>query len=232
MISAAVVAKTNQKRKQILEVLRKNEVGYNSSKPDFVVCLGGDGTYLEAERLYPSVPKLLLKDSLMCKKCPDVSLSQMVRLIIKKGHKLERHIKLEAFVLQRTRQRHIATNDVIIRSLDPTQALRFRVYINNKKLPQDLFIGDGIVVATPFGSTGYFHSITRTDFLKGIGVALNNCVNEAGPIITGVKSKIVFELIRGRAQFASDNSRTIYLLISGDKVEIRKHERVASIIVD
>lgn len=41
--------------------------------------------------------------------------------------------------------------------------------------------GDGIVVSTPFGSTGYFQTITGgSSFEEGIGVALNNIIQDPG----------------------------------------------------
>lgn len=38
----------------------------------------------------------------------------------------------------------------------------------------DRLIGDGVLVATPFGSTGYYRSITGGTFSSGLGVAFNN----------------------------------------------------------
>ena len=36
-------------------------------EPELVASYGGDGTLMVAEHVYPGVPKVILKDSLICK---------------------------------------------------------------------------------------------------------------------------------------------------------------------
>ncbi|MFB6312158.1 MAG: hypothetical protein ABEH64_13370, partial [Salinirussus sp.] len=59
---------------------------------------------------------------------------------------------------------------------EPTMAAEFSVTVDGADEPRmyDELIGDGVVIATPFGASAYFRSITGTTFASGIGVAFNN----------------------------------------------------------
>lgn len=71
---------------------------------------------------------------------------------------------------------YTALNDVCLHHQEPTMATEFAVTLDTASGRRRFaeLIGDGIVIATPFGATAYFRSITRTTFESGIGVAFNN----------------------------------------------------------
>lgn len=71
---------------------------------------------------------------------------------------------------------YYALNDVCLHHREPTMAAEFSVTLHGTDDTQEYpnLIGDGIVVATPFGASAYFRSITGTTFESGIGVAFNN----------------------------------------------------------
>ena len=71
MIRVAVCGKTPQstsEMKHTLKVLGAKNVHEN---PEYVIAWGGDGTLLIAERQYPGVPKLHIRDKSICEKCVD-----------------------------------------------------------------------------------------------------------------------------------------------------------------
>ncbi len=53
--------------------------------------------------------------------------------------------------------------EIVWRSADPTEALRFTVEVNGKEYMKNC-IADGIICSTALGSHGYFKSVTRTIF--------------------------------------------------------------------
>src|SRR3989338_462550 len=63
-------------------------------------------------------------------------------------------------------------NDINLHYKVP-RAVRFKLYVNERQI-NGVIIGDGIIVSTPYGSSGYFDSIVHKTFKKGIGVAFNN----------------------------------------------------------
>jgi hypothetical protein len=82
-------------------------------------------------------------------------------------------------------------------------------------------IGDGIVVSTVLGSTGYFHSITRQDFKDGVGVAFNN-VTEKKDFLLAKNPVIKFKLLRNKAYLTSDNNSKKIILKENVEVIIRQ----------
>lgn len=149
-----------------------------------VIVLGGDGSILHAAREYPGSTIL------------------PVRTGTSKGHRtsVEEDELLEAVEAAETGERgsayhvedhhyltatsdavdlptdFLALNDVCLHHREPTMAAEFAVDLHTdagRRTFPDL-VGDGLVVATPFGSSAYFRSITGTTFERGIGVAFNN----------------------------------------------------------
>jgi len=69
-----------------------------------------------------------------------------------------------------------ALNEISLHHASPTLATVFvpRIRDRGETVGFERVVGDGILVATPFGSTGYYRSITGGQFTDGLGVAFNN----------------------------------------------------------
>jgi NAD kinase len=191
-----------------------------------VISYGGDGTFLWAERTYPGIPKALFRYSKVCKKCHDLPINHALELIKKKKYKIISHRKLEARV---DKTRLLGTNDIVIRNALPTHALRFTIKVNGKKINGE-FIGDGIVVATSFGSTAYFHSITQKTFKKGIGIAFNNTTTHHSPIFLPEHAKIELQVTRREAFAVADNEPRMIVLTPGKKITITVSRQKANLV--
>ncbi len=202
---------------------------HTKTKPDFVVSLGGDGSYLYAERKYPSTPKILLRDSYTGNQCTHNTVTEVIAALLKGSYTIKKHIKLEAHIHYKGKKKKvICTNDFILRNKDPTQALRFTV--TAKKKTSDEYIGDGVVISTPFGSTAYFYSITQKKFTSGIGIAYNNLTHPVTPTLLADKGTIKIKLNRSTAEFAADNNPLIHTVQPGSTIFIKKHHLNANII--
>ena len=209
----------NEYRKTI-----KKYFAYNEKKPGIVVSLGGDGTFLMAERKYPGVPKLLIRDSNVCNKCDWGSLEPILNRLRTKRYRTVNYMKLVATAKGK---RKVCVNEVTIRNKKQTHAIRFSVLIGRKKYR---LIGDGVVIATPFGSTGYFYSITKRSFKRGIGIAFNNVTKKMNPVILPDNEKIIVKIQRGPALLSCDNGEDMISLSDGDPIRIKKSKNVARII--
>lgn len=205
--------------KNIEELVRNSGLEIVSSNPDVVIGFGGDGTLLHAEREYPSVPKLPIRDSQFCHKCPKHDEKVLLKKLLQKKLTLNSFKKIKTELEEKTL---FALNEFSIRNAHPTHAIRFKVH-------DKLYIGDGIVVSTPFGSAAYFKSITGKTFKVGFGIAFNNTTEETDPILLGEDDKITFELIRNTAQLTSDNSPDIYNLHPGSNLTFGLSDEVAKI---
>ncbi len=212
---------TGKNSKNIEELIKNLGIEIVQSNPEVIVSFGGDGTLLYSERIYQGIPKLPVRDSLVCKKCSKHNEITLFTNLLKGKLKLKQYRKLETTILYKTL---IALNDFVIRNITPIHTIRFQT-----SLTQKLLIGDGIVVSTPFGSTGYFKSITGKTFDKGFGIAFNNTTEKFSPLNLKENDKITFNLVRGQATLSYDNNPDILTLDEGSELVFKLSDKAARI---
>lgn len=198
-------------------------------KPEVIISYGGDGTLLSAERKFPGIKKLPIRDSNVCKKCPHHETETLLEALTQGKLNFQEFPKLEAKFAS---EDILAINDIVIRNSTPMHALRFRILKNNEPIKTDVFIGDGIVATTPFGSTGYYQSITRTTIDKGFAIAFNNSTKQTDPLEFNHNDEIKLVVVRGPGNLSSDNSSKILFLREGDEVKIFPSPHNARIFMD
>lgn len=206
-----------------IESLVKNlgfEIVYKNA--DVIISYGGDGTLLSSEREYPGIPKLPLRNSQVCNKCPKHEDQIVLQALLDGKVKLAEYRKLETTILYKI---FYALNDFVIRNSDPTHTIRFKTTKTNDKL----LIGDGIVIATPFGSTGYFKSISDRTFDKGFGLTFNNTTEKFSPVILSSEDEIKFKLIRGKSTLSFDNNPHVFIIDEGSELVFKLSSQVAKI---
>jgi NAD+ kinase len=211
----------------IQDLLEKKGFNIVKENPDFVVSFGGDGTVMKAEGAYPGIPKIVLRNSLICKKCSPLTNEEVLNKIISNDYIIEELIKLEAVVKKKVL---IGFNEVMVHNRDPRSGIRYSLIINGKKIEKEI-IGDGIVVATPYGSTGYYRSITDSFTEVGIGVAFNNSTEQADHMVLKDDSIIELHVSRGPAEVYADNHHECVEINDGDEVLIRKSSETAKIVI-
>lgn len=224
--------------KNIEELVKKLGFEVANSNPDVVISYGGDGTLLSGEREFPGIPKLPIRNSQFCHKCSKHKDEILLQNLLEGKLKLKEYKKLHTKTVER--KELFALNDFIIRNEHPSHAIRFKILYPSFIVDEDPYIGDGIVVSTPFGSTGYFKSITGEDFKYGFGVAFNNTTEKEGPIYLDQDkidrqdgfTYLDFELVRGKAILTYDNSPEIYHIPEGEGLAFELSIQVAKIYED
>lgn len=203
-------------------------------KPEVVLSIGGDGTLLIAERKFPGVPKLMIKDSDVCNTCPgyDHPADELLERLKNKEYDVVKHFKLDATWMRNGRKKKTftCTNEFSVRNQLLIQALRFTITIDEEVAIADELIGDGAVICTTFGSTGYYHSITKSKIDEGIGIGLNNCTVKERGIKTSRDKTITITITRMHADFAVDNDPEIHLLNPGDELAVTASAETLQII--
>ncbi len=190
------------------------------TNPDFVISYGGDGTLLKSEHIYPSIPKLFLRNSLIGNLGFPETNEEVIekfindKLIIKKYFKIEAQIKDKKI---------IAVNEFSLKNTNPRYSIRFDVCINDNKVLNHI-VGDGLIAATPIGSTGYYRSITRSTFELGIGLAFNNSHEHFNHMVLKEDSVIKVVILRGPAYCYVDNHDEEIVLEEGDSLVIKKSD--------
>ena len=196
--------------------------------PDFVVCYGGDGTILFAERKFPQIPKLIIKRLNVCRKCDYMTkdVDRVLQKIRNEEFKIQKKMKL---VAEFKKRKLVGLNEIQVHNRLPIYAVRFSVTVDGKEL--DNLIGDGVIVATPFGSTGYYRSTGGEKFEKGIGVSFNNLHNKRiKSFVASEDSTVTIKVTRGPAWLMADNNENFLELKSKDVLTVKKSESTANII--
>lgn len=230
---------TGRNSKDIESLIKSLGFEIVTSKPDVVISYGGDGTLLSSERLYPGIPKLPIRDSLVCKKCPNHDEKFLLQNLLQGKLSLKEYKKIETGIFYRT---FTALNDFVIRNAEPMHAIRFQVTPSTPSrrmagsINNELVIGDGIVLSTPFGSTGYFKSITGEDFEKslpagrqGWGLAFNNTTEKIPPLFLKDEDIVIFKLIRGSATLSFDNNPDIFKVDEGSELQFKLSDETTKI---
>lgn len=212
--------------------IRDTITGFNlllvNDNPDVIVSYGGDGTLLSAERKFPGIPKLPIRDSKVCRKCPIHTTEYLLGALSEEKIKLQIFPKLEA---KTGNEDFLAINDIVVRNLTPMHALRFKLFKDSKAIKPEIIIGDGVVATTAFGSTGYYKSITRKTIDHGFAIAFNNTTQVIEPLRFSDGEHIRIDIIRGPGTLSSDNSPKILTLREGDQVKIFPSAHSARIYV-
>ena len=122
----------------------------------------------------------------------------------------------------------------------PIKAVRFSVYIEDEILFENV-IGDGVVIATPFGSSAYYSSIGGEKFDKGIGIALNNPYNiKEKPVVIdeGFDYNINIKILRDDGLLLFDNNnnmikidKQLKLSKGGDNIVVKRSKDTAKFIL-
>lgn len=227
----AVVSKSND-IKEIARVLAMFDLDIDNNRPDFVITYGGDGTVLYAERRYPGIPKITIRRSERGFKCnyAEHELEDVLIRIDSGTYKIKEEMKLETTFQGR---KYLSLNEVQVHNSSPIKAVRFSIYMDSLPLFEDI-IGDGAVIATPFGSSAYFSSVGGEKFDKGIGVALNNPYNvKCKPIIIdrGFSPEFHIKILREDGLLLFDNDENIIKTKGGDDIKIEISKVSAKFVV-
>lgn len=214
------------KIEEIIKLAQKAGFKVVEKNPDMVASVGGDGTFMKSEKDFPGIPKFILKKSKTSQKGHNIKPEEILKKIVKKEYKIEEEIKIEAIS---GGKKIVGLNEIIVHNIDPRRAIRYEIFINGKKVGNEI-IGDGVAVSTPYGSTGYYRAITGSFFEVGIGVAFNNSTEQSDHMVLKEDSEIIVKITRGEAIAYADNNDEEIILGDGDQILIKKYKNKAKII--
>lgn len=192
---------------------------------EIIICHGGDGALLGAEREFPGVPKLPIRDDATAPTCPLHSLEERLGAFMAGKLPVSTLPKLSASWNGGT---FCGINDIFLHNKLDCGALRFNVFIDGEPYASEV-LGDGAGVSTVHGSTAYYRSITRSIFKTGLGVAFSNATAEISHLVIPENSVIEFEILRGPGLLIADNS-PVREIPAGEKITIALSEEKAQII--
>lgn len=117
---------------------------------DFTIVIGGDGTLLRTARFYSEwkVPVLGINSGRLGFLSQGVNeeIDIILEAILNKDYYTEERLMLTSID-------KIALNDVVIKGCDQSRTSKFYLEINDKEVCN--YVADGLIIATPTGSTAY-----------------------------------------------------------------------------
>ena len=202
---------------------------------DALVVLGGDGTFLRAARAVADVDVPLLGLNLgkvgFLSKAEAGDLETVLGHLADGAYTLDERMIIEGRILRGGRigedERHIALNDIVIARGALARVCRLDVSIDGSHLAT--FIADGLVVASPTGSTGYSFSAGGPILDP---VSRNLVVTPIAAYLTAIRSVVVSpqQVVRCRVVDAHEalvsvDGREDLPISVGDVVEVHALER-------
>lgn len=168
---------------------------------DAAITLGGDGTILHVSRCLRGTDIPVIGVNLghlgFLAEIDVTEIEQMLDCLLKDEYRIEKRMMLEGQVIHDGKiiGDEFALNDIVIGRSGFSRIISFHVYVNGQLL--DNYRADGVIIATPTGSTGYN-------------------LSAGGPIINPVAEMIVITPICAHAM----QSQSI-ILAKDDKISIQ-----------
>jgi NAD+ kinase len=202
---------------------------------DALVVLGGDGTFLRAARAVAEIDVPLLGLNLgkvgFLSKAEATDLETVLGHLVSGAYTIDERMIIEGRILRGGRigedERHVALNDIVIARGALARVCRLDVSIDDTHLAT--FIADGLVVASPTGSTGYSFSAGGPILDP---VSRNLVVTPIAAYLSAIRSVVVSpqQVVRCRVVDAyealvSVDGREDLPISVGDVVEVHALER-------
>ncbi len=202
---------------------------------DALVVLGGDGTFLRAARAVAAVdvPVLGINSGTVgfLSMAEPEDLSQVLAALIAGDYTLEPRMTIEARLLPEglgeTAESHVALNEAAVVRGSQARVVRLEVSIDGSHLAT--YICDGLVVATPTGSTGYSFSaggpILDPTSRNLVVTTIAAYLSAIRSIVVSPDHRVLVRVIEAYDSLVSIDGREDFALKVGDAVEILARER-------
>lgn len=227
---------------QVQQAKRKMAGPYHYTDPkripegtECIIVLGGDGTLLQAARdvVHREIPLLgiNLGNLGFLAEVDTQSLYPALDKLMAGSYEVEERMMLTGTVYRdgKVIGRDIALNDIVIGRDGPLRVVRFNNYVNEEYL--NSYNADGIIIATPTGSTGYSLScggpIVSPSASMTIMTPIAPHTLNIRSIVFPPQDVITVEIGEGRRQdkengLASFDGDTMIPMVTGDRIQIRK----------
>lgn len=208
------------------------------SNADIVIVIGGDGTILRAAGMcaVKNIPILginLGRIGFMSEVEVD-DIENAVSRLLNGDYEVEERMMMEVSVTGATRGTFYALNDVVVSKSAEAKLIFMKLYADGEQM--NAYVADGVIIATPTGSTGYSLSAGGpvVDPLTKLFVATPICAHmlSARPAIMSAEKKIKLRLDDkpdNEAIVSVDGCHQAHIKPS-DSVEVTKSKYVTRLI--
>lgn len=194
-------------------------------QPEFVIVLGGDGTLLSAARAIGPTDIPLLAVNLgslgFLTEVPLDELYLTLEAAVANQCPTESRSLLDCRLIRDDKEiaQYYALNDAVIKST-VARLLGFAVAINDDRVME--YLADGVIVATPTGSTAYSLAAGGPVFMPSVDAILLTpiCPHSLThrPLVVGANSSISVRLDSGADGFLSVDGQVGMPVVQGDQI--------------
>lgn len=222
---------------ELTESLQGRGIEIVEEEPDLVVSLGGDGTALRAARVAHEADAPLLSVNLgtlgYLTEVDHATAREAVEGILSGGFETENRMMLHCSARASGAEREfVALNEVLVERSTRHRLVRLDVRVGGERLAT--FNADGVIVATPTGSTAYALSAggpivsPRAECLLVVPVSAHMIFSRA--VVLSPSDEVDITVARNAAGDDQDASLVLDGVLgsplgAGDSVTVRRHER-------
>ncbi|MFG0330232.1 MAG: NAD(+)/NADH kinase [Phycisphaerales bacterium] len=233
----------------IAEFDSRSEDPIGDLHPDLAVVLGGDGTILSQARRFVDAEIPLLGVNLgrlgfLAEFDLDSLMTSAASIFDHEPLPIQERVMIEALVFGEgegaeddgaARERLVALNDIVITSGRPFRMIELSLFLEGQETP--LIQGDGLIVSTPIGSTGYSVSAGGSiispdlDCLAITPIAAHSLAFR--PIV--VKSNCPIEIIVRECNPGTTlvaDGQILAGLQVGDRVAVRRYPKLVKLVAN
>jgi NAD+ kinase len=204
-------------------------------KTDALVVLGGDGTFLRAARAVAvaDIPILGINAGKVgfLSKAESDGLETVLDQVSRKEYTLEPRMVLEARLLPSGHEKggsvHVALNEAAIVRGSQARVVRLELLVDGSHVAT--YIADGLVVASPTGSTGYSFSaggpILDPTARNLVVTPIAAYLSAIRSIVVGARHTVTVRVVDAVDCLVSIDGREDVPLAIGDVVRVRARER-------
>ncbi len=118
-----------------------------------IISIGGDGTILRLARICPNIPILSINKGRrgFMTEIKTHNVRESLEKFFAGKFRIEEYNKISASIDKTIRG--TAINEILITSIDFLKPIDFRIFVDSELITESL--ADGIIIATPIGSTGH-----------------------------------------------------------------------------
>lgn len=203
---------------------------------DMVVVLGGDGSTLRTARVtscygVPIFGINLGRVGFLSEAAPGNWRRRLAQVLDGQGW-VERRLMLRAGAYRNSTRLvgYVALNDVVVSRGGQARVLRLHLYVDDDLVTS--YTADGLIVATPTGSTAYAMAaggpLLPPELLNFLVVPVAPHLSLDRAVILHEKAQVTIQVeMEHEALMAADGQQTV-TLASGDRVEVTGHDDQAS----
>ncbi|MDO4618847.1 MAG: NAD(+)/NADH kinase [Clostridia bacterium] len=236
--------KDSKETEKLLKILKDRNIEIDdkeekiSEDTDVVIVLGGDGTILAtacecAEKEIPVMGINLGRVGFMTE-TDKGSMEKAIDALLANRYKIEERMMMDIFIASDSGERsYSALNDLVVSKPD-SQMISVGIFAEEEKITE--YIADGVIIATPTGSTGYSLSAGGpvADPATEMFLATPVCAHtlKARPAVLAPEKEVTVKLFGGANPFGAVSVDGVLRekIEEGECVKIKKSDKKLKII--